>query len=213
MSARCGPIPTGPSAPRDDSASPASTRFAPDTDRPFHALRDVALGVDAWKRRSRLTAPDQWRLRNVAPPDGIITVVNSNSAQSQPGGSRCWRLASSPPVRTSPPLLSLLQSQNNWKASVLRVAPAGSGVSWLFCEGEPSSGVGVISARSSDRQRWRTRQLPIPERNHAGDQTEITISDDHHASVTYETLVGESRVDAWTGDGGATWSTRTTRRG
>lgn len=104
------------------------------------------------------------------------------------------------------------QSQSNWKASVLRVAPARDGASWLFCEGEPSSGIGVISARSSDRQRWITQQLPIPERYHAGDQTEITISDDNHASVKYETLVGERRVDLWTADGGATWSSRTTRR-
>lgn len=221
----------------------------------------------------RLTAPDRWRLGNVAPADGKIHLVNSNSVRtswltcltllalglfaacsnepSSPknsgheGSSRRTERGASALAKdmavTEPtaPVVSrdgidrnprhiviargddtavcnvviepYFQSQSNWKASVLRVAPAGTGVSWLFCEGEPSSGIGVISARSSDRQRWTTGQLPIPERNHAGDQTEIMISDDHHASVTYKTLVGERRVDVWTADGGATWSIRTTR--
>jgi hypothetical protein len=62
-----------------------------------------------------------------------------------------------------------------WNPNVLAGGADGLGGTWLFCEGETSSGIGAIAARSPDGIGWTARQLGISQRNHAGDEVQVDI--------------------------------------
>ena len=97
-------------------------------------------------------------------------------------------------------------SGGGWEANVLTTGSDGAGGTWIFCEGEGGSGIGSISARSTDGNRWTTQSLPgIGQRNHAGDEVSVTIGSQGHASLTRDSFVSGIHNHVWTTNGGTSW--------
>lgn len=95
-----------------------------------------------------------------------------------------------------------------WEAYVVKdeMPTSQSGnVHWLFCGGEPGSGIGLLSVRSNNGHAWRLTDLGFGYVSHAGDSVDTAIFDDERAAATADSLVQELHVHAWTTDGGQTW--------
>jgi hypothetical protein len=100
-----------------------------------------------------------------------------------------------------------------WTTSVLsdRTLTVPTPARWLFCQGDPAGGIGVVAMSSDLDGKWWAASVAAGPLFHAGDGAVALVVDAEVARVVTDMPVGESTVTATTNDGGRTWTLHRSR--